>query len=62
MEALIAMGKYKKLAGNSVVFAAGNLGSKMISFILVPLYTYYLTTTEYGIVDLVTTTTSLLLP
>lgn len=56
------MGKYKKLAGNSVVFAAGNLGSKMISFILVPLYTYYLTTTEYGIVDLVTTTTSLLLP
>ena len=34
----------------------------MISIILVPLYTYYLTTSEYGTVDLITTTTSLLLP
>lgn len=53
---------YKKLIGNSFVFAIGNLGSKLISIILVPLYTYYLTTTEYGTVDLITTTTSLLLP
>lgn len=56
------MNSYKKLLGNSFVFAVGNLGSKIISFILVPLYTYYLTTTEYGSVDLVTTSTSLLLP
>lgn len=40
----------------------GNLGSKLISILLVPLYTYYLTTTEYGTVDLITTTTSLLMP
>lgn len=56
------MGKYKKLVGNSAVFAAGNLGSKLISFIMVPLYTYYLTTQEYGTVELITTTISLLLP
>lgn len=56
------MGTYKKLIGNSFIFALGNLGSKLVSILLVPLYTYYLTTTEYGTVDLITTTTSLLLP
>ena len=29
---------------------------------MVPLYTYYLSTSEYGMVDIVTTTTSMLLP
>lgn len=53
---------YKKLLENSVIFAIGNLGSKLISILLVPLYTYYLTTNEYGTVDIITTTTSLLLP
>ena len=56
------MSKYKKLVGNSFIFAVGNLGSKLISFVLVPLYTYYLTTKEYGQVDLVTTTVSLMIP
>ena len=58
----ILLNTYKKLIGNSFIFAIGNLGSKLISIILVPLYTYYLTTSEYGTVDLITTTTSLLLP
>lgn len=53
---------YKKLIGNSFIFAIGNLGSKLISILLVPLYTYYLTTSEYGTVDLITTTTSFLMP
>ncbi|MCF1627483.1 lipopolysaccharide biosynthesis protein [Tetragenococcus koreensis] len=56
------MEKYKKLIMNSVVFAIGNLGSKIISVIMVPLYTYFLTTNEYGQVDLVTTAISLFLP
>lgn len=56
------MNLYKKLIGNSVIFAIGNLGSKLISFILVPLYTYYLTAEEYGVADLVTITSNLLLP
>ncbi|QXN87169.1 oligosaccharide flippase family protein [Tetragenococcus halophilus] len=56
------MGKYKKLMMNSVVFAIGNLGSKIISVVMIPLYTYFLTTSEYGQVDLVTTAISLLLP
>ncbi|MBQ2974733.1 MAG: flippase [Clostridia bacterium] len=55
-------GKYKKLAKNTVVFMVGNFGSKLISFVIVPLYTYVLTTEEYGIIDLFTTTINLILP
>lgn len=56
------MNRYKKLMGNSVLFAIGNLGSKLINIILVPLYTYYLSTAEYGLVDVVQTTAKMLLP
>jgi O-antigen/teichoic acid export membrane protein len=56
------MNRYKKLAFNSVVFAVGNLGSKLISLLLIPLYTYYLTTPQYGTVDLMTTTLGLFVP
>ncbi|MCO7124215.1 oligosaccharide flippase family protein [Sporolactobacillus shoreicorticis] len=56
------MNKYKKLAANSIIFAIGNLGSKLISLLLIPLYTYYLSTAQYGTVDLITTTLGLLLP
>lgn len=56
------MNKYKKLVGNSLVFAIGNFGSKFINILMVPLYTVYLTTESYGIVDLITTLVSLLLP
>lgn len=56
------MNKYKKLFSNSVVFAIGNLGSKMITFFMVPLYTRYLTTSEYGTSDLISTLVSLLTP
>ena len=54
--------KIKKLIGNSIVFAIGNLGSKVIGIIMVPLYTFLLTTEEYGVIDLSLTMVSLLLP
>lgn len=56
------MNQYKKLFNNSLIFAIGNLGSKLVTFLMLPLYTYVLSTSEYGIVDLMLTTTSLLLP
>ncbi|MDT2602292.1 oligosaccharide flippase family protein [Enterococcus hulanensis] len=56
------MNRYKKLITNSLIFSIGNFGSKLITFFLVPLYTFYLTTSQYGEVDLVTTTVNLLLP
>lgn len=56
------MKSYKKLLGNSFIFAVGRLGSKLISFFLVPLYTYYLSAAEFGTVDLVYTTVNMLIP
>lgn len=54
--------KYKKLFSNSLVFAIGNLGSKIITFVMVPLYTHFLTAAEYGQVDVLTTVVGLLTP
>lgn len=56
------MNKFRKLATNSAVFAIANLGSNLISFIFVRFYTELLTTSEYGTVDLIVTTSSLLIP
>lgn len=56
------MSRYKKLAGNSIILTIGNFGSKFINFFMVPLYTSVLTTSEYGLVDIMITTISLLLP
>ena len=50
------------LIKNTIIFTLGNLGSKIISFFLVPLYTYALTATEYGVVDLVTTVGTVAIP
>lgn len=54
--------KYKKLISNSLVFAIGNFGSKIMSFIMVPIYSYTLSTKDFGKVDLLTSLVSLLLP
>ncbi len=56
------MERYKKLGKNIALITAGNLLSKMMSFLLIPFYTAILTTTEYGIADTMTTTVNLLLP
>lgn len=53
-------GKY--LLKNTVVFAIGNFGSKLISFFLVPLYTYALTTQQYGTVDIIATIALIAVP
>lgn len=54
--------KYKRLLGDTAIFAIGNLGSKVILFFMVPLYTNYLSTEEYGTADLVFTVAQLLVP
>lgn len=54
--------EYKNLVTNSIVFTIANFGSKVITFLMVPLYTYLLTPTDYGTIDLVTTISGLLLP
>lgn len=54
--------KYRKLMGNSLIFAIGNFGSKIMSFVMVPVYSYTLSTNDFGKVDMLTTLTSLILP
>ena len=54
--------KTKKLISNLATFALGNLGSKLISFILIPIFTRYMSTSEFGHVDIITTTVNMLLP
>lgn len=56
------MGKYKKLVQNTAIFAIGSFGTRVLSFLIVPLYTYVLTTAEYGEIDLFTTAISMFLP
>lgn len=58
----MSMNKYKKLFNNSIIFAIGNLGSKLMQFIMVPLYSFTLTTSEFGKTDIITTIISLLSP
>ena len=52
----------KQLLKNTVIVAIGQISTKFISFFLLPLYTAYLSTEEYGVVDLLNTYVSLLLP
>ncbi|MBC9722799.1 MAG: polysaccharide biosynthesis C-terminal domain-containing protein [Lactobacillus sp.] len=54
--------KNKRLVNNSIIFTLGNLGSKLITFVMLPFYTARLSQSGYGIADLITTTVSLLTP
>ena len=54
--------KFKNILQNLFLFMISKFIPKAISFFLVPFYTLYLTTYEYGITDLINTTVSLLIP
>ena len=54
--------KFKKLSQNTILFTISGFGSKIISFLLLPLYTYMLSTEEYGNLDIVSTTAQLIIP
>lgn len=54
--------RIKELLSNTLLFTIANLGSKILVFLMVPLYTAVLSTEEYGISDMVHTTASMLMP
>ncbi|GEN49053.1 lipopolysaccharide biosynthesis protein [Ligilactobacillus pobuzihii] len=56
------MNRYHKLIGNSVIFAIGNFGSKMMQFIMVPIYSYTLSSSQFGKTDFLTTFVTLIAP
>lgn len=53
---------YNELRRNTIIIAISNVGSKAISFLLAPLYSFFLSVEEYGSMDLIVTTAGLLLP
>lgn len=54
--------KKRSLLKNTIILTVGKVCTQFINFILLPIYTLYLSTSEYGIVDLLTTYISLLVP
>ena len=54
--------KYKYLSKNFILFGISSFGPKIIAFLMVPLYTNCLSTADYGIGDIVSTSANLVLP
>lgn len=54
--------KSKQLAVDTVLFGISTFGSKILVFLLTPLYTAVLLTEEYGVADLINTTVTLIYP
>ena len=56
------MGKYKRLLSNVAILGAGTFASKVLVFLLMPLYTRLLSPSEFGTADLISQTANLLIP
>ena len=54
--------RYKTLLKDTLIFGLGSLGTKLILFLMVPLYTNFMSDAEYGIADLVFTIAQLMAP
>lgn len=52
----------RKLGSNIIIFTIGSFASKMMNYFLLPFYTSILTQAEYGVYDIVATTSNLLYP
>ncbi|MEG1917003.1 MAG: oligosaccharide flippase family protein [Muribaculaceae bacterium] len=55
-------GRSGKLLKDIGIYAIGNLGSKLVTFLLVPLYTFYIRPAEYGYYDICLTAIFILMP
>lgn len=56
------MNRKKQLAKNTIIIFMGRVCTQLISYFLLPLYTGYLNTKQYGTVDIVQTYITLLVP
>lgn len=54
--------KVKKLFENTIIYAVGNFGSRILAFCLLPIYSYYLTKDAFGYFDIIITTITLIAP
>lgn len=56
------MDRKKYLVKNTALFALNSIGTKLIIFLLVPIYTKSLVTSDFGVADLVTTLAAIVVP
>lgn len=56
------MSRTKYLVKNTLIIAVGKVATQFIAFFLLPLYTYFLSPAEFGLVDLAVTYLTLLVP
>ncbi|MBE6549764.1 MAG: hypothetical protein E7670_04970 [Ruminococcaceae bacterium] len=56
------MGRYKRLLSNTAILGVGTFASKVLVFLLMPLYTAILSAEEFGVADLISQTANLLIP
>lgn len=56
------MNKYKKLLSNTLIFGIGSFSSKLMVYLLMPIYTAILSKAEYSTADLITQAANLLMP
>ena len=55
-------GRFGKLFSDTVILAVGTFGSKLLVFLLMPLYTALLSPSQYGTAELITGTANLIMP
>lgn len=55
------MGAFRQLGKNTLIITVGNTSSKIITLLLLPLYTSWLSVSDYGLTDLITVYSTLLL-
>ena len=56
------MNRGKRFAKKTAIYAIGNFGSRVLTFLMVPYYTHNIPTSEYGIYDVLLVTISLIMP
>ena len=61
MKEQLKMDKYKRLGKNTLLIFLGNAGSKLITLIMLPIYTHWLSPSEYGTTDVILSYSSLAL-
>lgn len=59
---MATVNRYKRLFSNTLILGLGTFCSKAITIILMPLYTHYMSNSEYGIVELLVPAANLLIP
>lgn len=58
----MSQSKYKGLLQNTALFAINAVATKLVAFLLVPLYTYFMSAGEYGVTDMSLVVISLITP